>query len=64
MRSTYSLFQGIYSASLAGILPYSLIGCFVRWDMSHSVTSLLTAHLMSGQQKCRQIVASVLSSPG
>ena len=44
--SKHSLFHGIYSASLAGILPYFLIDRFVRWHMSHSVTFLRTAPIM------------------
>ena len=39
MQSTHSLFHGIYSDILAGTLPYFYIKRFIRWHMSHSVTS-------------------------
>ena len=57
-------FQGISSASLVGIYPFFLLTVFVRWYMSHSVTSLWIAPLMYGQYKCWGFIASVLSSTG
>ena len=64
MILTHILFRGIYSSSLAGILPYFNIDHFLCWHMPHSVTSLWTAPLMSVQKKCWWIITSVISNAG
>ena len=64
MRSTYILFQGIYSDSLSGNWPFVLLTVFVRWHTTHYVTSFWTVFLMSFHNTCCKIIASFLSHPG
>ena len=49
IRSTNSLFHGIFSGYLTGNLPYYIFDRFVCWQVSQLGTSFRTAYLMPGQ---------------
>ena len=61
---THCLFHDIYSASLAGNLPYFIFDNFVNWRVSQFLTYFQTESIMMCQYKIWKIIASFISITG